>query len=103
MTNPAAWVRHVAVAARDDVEVEVRHRLARGIADVDPDVESVGVPVLTDDTADRLDRPEQGGALLGRRFEPGRDVPARHDQRVALGHREAVPECEDVLETQEDA
>jgi hypothetical protein len=30
-------------------------------------------------------------------------VPVRHDQRVALGHRETIPQREDVIATQEHA
>ncbi len=99
MTNPAAWIRHVTAPARNDVDVQVRDGLPGGVTQVDADVEAIGTPLRADDATDCLDRTEERSAFLGRRIEPGGDVPIRNDQRVALGNREAIPEREDVLET----
>src|SRR3989442_9152309 len=44
--DPAVRVGHVARIARDQVEVDVHARLARGLPDVDPDVVAVGLVLL---------------------------------------------------------
>ncbi len=93
----AARVGHVAVEARDDVHMQVEDRLAAGRADVDADVEAVGdlrMKTAQDRVAGDRDRRGQLGLLGGRGLEPGRDVPARDEERVRGGDGEGVPEAE---------
>ena len=48
VADAAAWVGDVAGVARDEVDVEVEDGLAGGFADVDADVEAVGVVAAFD-------------------------------------------------------
>ena len=81
--HAAARVVDVAAKARDDVDVQVHHGLARGLASVETDVVTGGAQLTVEQLTDRRDRPDDGVLLLERRLEPRSDVPARQDQRVA--------------------
>ena len=46
MADAAAWIGDVAGIAGNDVEMQVRDGLARGLADVDPDIEAAFTVLL---------------------------------------------------------
>ena len=60
----AARIRHVAVSARNDVEVRVADRLPGGLAVVDPDREAVGGEVGSQLRADPRDQREEVRELV---------------------------------------
>ena len=95
VAHAAARIGDVARVARDDVHVEVEHRLPPRGADVDADVVPVRPVALLDAPTGDLGRPCERLALLVRRVEPGRDVPSRNEQRVPRAHRERVPQAHD--------
>jgi hypothetical protein len=90
--DAAPWVGYVAAVARDEVDVQVEDGLACGFADVDADVEAVGVVAAGEELSALVDGGCYGGSLLCRGVEPGRDVPPRDDQQVAFAHGEGIPE-----------
>jgi hypothetical protein len=73
-------------------DVPMEDGLACGFADVDADVEAVGVVTAGEELSALVDGGCYGGSLLRRGVEPGRDVPSRDDQQVAFAHREGIPE-----------
>jgi len=103
VAHAAARVGHVAVAPRDHVQMQVRHRLSRRRTDIDADVEGVRRPTRPDRVTDGVDRAEEFGSLFGRRVEPARHMPMRNDERMPVGYGKAVPQREDVLRAQEHA
>lgn len=96
VANAAARVGDVAAAARDDVHVEVHHRLASRLAGVEADVVAVrgrgerGV----EEALHLVHEGKEGGALLRGGLEPGGDLAARDDQGVAVRDRIAVEDRE---------
>jgi hypothetical protein len=103
VANAAARVGDVAGVAGDDVDVEVKDRLARGGADVPADVEPVGPVLLQDLVPGDRDRGDQLLLLRGSGLPPGGDVAAGDEEGVPGGHREGVPEAEGELATVEDS
>jgi hypothetical protein len=71
------------------VDVKVEDGLARGLADVNADVEAVGVVAAHQEVPGAVDGCRDRCLLLLAGVEPGRDVPPRDDQEVALADREA--------------
>src|SRR5262249_11940321 len=76
---------YVAVAAWNDVDVGVQHRLPRGRAVVEADVEPVGLKLGQEQgTHPGHQLPNRRLLFLGQVEQAG-DVSLREDQRVALG------------------
>jgi hypothetical protein len=82
--------RDAAPAPGQDVDVDVRHRLARCRAVLDGHRKAGGAEVALDAAADALRQRPQVGALLGRQVhEAGHHAAAAH-QHVACGARRGV-------------
>lgn len=96
VADAAARIVDVAAVARDDVDVEVHHRLAGGRAGVQADVVAVGMKLAVELAFDDVDEVEDGGALLGGGGEPVGDDAAGDDECVAGRDREAVANGEGV-------
>ncbi len=73
MSDAAPWVGDVAAVARDEVDVQVEDGLACGFADVDADVEAVGVMTAGEELSALVDgrcRSSPAGHHPG--IDPGR-------------------------------
>lgn len=101
MAHAAARIGHVTGAPRNHVLMQMRDGLACCGADIHAEVEAVDATALADDRADRVDGGKQLGALGIGGVEPGRHMPVRHDQRMAVGDRETIPKRKDVVQSQE--
>lgn len=75
------------------MDMEVRHRLPRGGADIYPDIVAVRVICLLDEGAAPGDEIEEGCPFLVGRLEIGGDMPIRDDEEVARADRVAVGAC----------
>jgi len=80
--------------AGDDVDVDVHHRLPGGLTGVEADVVGVGFQLAIEVSLHAVDEIEQRRTLLDSAVEEVRDVPPRHDERVAGGDGVAVAEGE---------
>jgi len=69
------------------MNVQVHDRLSGGFTGIETYVVAVRMERIVEDSLDVVDELEDGGSLLGRRVEPGRDGPARDDERMAWAHR----------------
>jgi len=77
-------------AYRDDVEVEVHHRLAGSSSDVYADVVAVGVELLVEEGFCLPDEGEEGGEFCVGRVEKAGDVAKGGEEEVAGACREFV-------------
>jgi len=85
--HPAPRVLDVTPVPRDQVDVQVHHRLAGGLADIYADIVAVGIE-LTVEVGLRLpDQGEQRLLLLPGGVEEVCDMPEGDDQQVAGVHR----------------
>ncbi len=91
--DAASGIADVAPVAGDDVDVEVEDGLAGGLADVDADGEAVGAVRGLDGGPRAVDAGEEGEPLGLGRLEPRCHVATGHDEGVAGGDREGVPEA----------
>ena len=103
VADAASGVVDVVLVAGDEVDVEVGDGLARGLADVDADVEAVGAVAGEDGLSGEGEGGGELGLLLGGGVEPGGDVAAGDEKGVAVAHGEGVPEGEDGGALVEDA
>ncbi len=95
VAHPATRVAHVAVVARDHVEVQVIDGLPGRGSGVETDVVAVGSGhPLVELVLDLSDQVHERGALGVRRGPPVRDDSTRHGQRVPGGDGETVVERE---------
>jgi hypothetical protein len=92
VAHAAAGVGDVSPVPRDEVDVEVEDGLASGLADVDADVEAVGVVATRQEIPGTVDGCGDRCLLVLARVEPGRDVPSGDDEEMAFADREGVPE-----------
>src|SRR5512139_1020817 len=88
--HPAARVFLVAAITRDQVDVQVRHALAAGLAVVDADVVAVGLVMAVDDVLGARQRLQQRGLLGFGGVEQGGEMAARDDDGVAQRDWETV-------------
>ena len=65
MPDTPARIRHIALVARDDVHVEVEHRLARRRCIVEADVVAVRGVLLVQGVLDGVDEFDDGCPLIG--------------------------------------
>ena len=93
--RPEEAAQPVALGARHDVEVQVRHRLAHGV--VDRDERPLRTEGLRDRDRDTLRGLHERVAELGREVRQRVDVLARHQQDVPLEHRPRVEERDEVV------
>ena len=93
--GPEEAAQPVALGARDDVEVQVRHRLADRV--VDRDEGSLRAEAVLDRGRDPLRGGEEAVAQPGRQVREGLDVLARDEQDVALEDRPGVEEGDEVV------
>lgn len=86
--HPAPGILHITGVPRDEVDVQVHHRLSGGRAHVHADVVAVGVveTVIEQPFCLSAER-QQCGLLLVRRLEEAGDVPEGDKQQVAGVHR----------------
>ena len=84
--HPAPRVFRIARVARDQVDVQVRHRLAGRGAVVDADVVALGLVAALKAGAGFVQQGQQAGALLGREVKEAAHMPARDDERVPGRH-----------------
>src|SRR5512139_729900 len=101
--HPAARVFLVAAVAGNQVDVQVRHGLAAGLAVVDADVVAVRLVVLVEDLLGVRQRLEQRGLLGFGGLEQGGDVAARDDDGVTQRDGKAVAVGDGELVLGEDA
>ncbi len=73
--HPAPGVRHIPGIPRDDVDVQVHHRLAGDLSDVDADVVAAGMEALVEEVFCLPGEGEEGGLFAVRRVEEAGDVP----------------------------
>jgi hypothetical protein len=83
--------------ARDDVDMDMHHGLARVVADVDPDVVPRRPERPVDPVTGRSDQVEDVSDLVRRQIEDVGDVPPSDGQRVARRDRIGVEHGEGVL------
>lgn len=74
--HASARIVHVARVSWDEVDVQVRHGLARRCTDVDADVESIGRVSSLDHSAGHLKVIDQRPPLVARRGKPVCDMAA---------------------------
>jgi hypothetical protein len=84
------------------MKIDVRHGLTSHLAHVDTDIEGRDWKAEGDGSLCGQRGGSQLGALFVRRVEPARDVPSRHDVRVAFTCRQGVPKPNDELAFVED-
>ncbi len=89
--HAAARVRHVAVVARDEVDVQVVHGAPRRHAFVYPDVVAVRAELGVDELLDVQQERVEVQELFFLELEEGLHVALRHYLEVAPAHREVVP------------
>src|SRR5690606_10280465 len=101
VTHPAARIRDVARAARNQMQVTVEYRLPRCASGVGADVESLDgrVALEYERTGLAHERVARKHFLPGK-IEPVDRVAARDHERVELDHGIGIPErvCERVLQ-----
>ena len=95
VANPAARIGHVAAIARDEVHVQVHHRLPGHLARVDPEVVALGRGrARIEGALAHLDQVEDRGLFVAGGFPPGGHLAPGNDQRVPGRDREAIPDGE---------
>jgi hypothetical protein len=94
VTNAPTRVRDVAFVARDDVYVQMEHRLTSGGPHIDPNVVPLRPGALLDGLFGGLDAIQQGDLLLSGGLKPGCHQAARHDQGVVLTDQERIPQAD---------
>jgi hypothetical protein len=77
------------------VKVEVAYCLSRRLANVDPNIETVGLGVPLDVLPCNINGFKQLGALICAGFEPTRDVAFRYQKGVPTAYREGIPDAKD--------
>ena len=93
MPNATPRVLYVATITRNDVNMQMKHRLPRRRPRIDPNVITVGRVALLNNLLGRGNRLGQSPLLLRRGVEPGGHHATRHQKRVAWGDGEGVPEA----------
>lgn len=88
--HPAPRVFLVAAVTRDQVDMQVRHTLAAGLAMVDTNVVTVWLVVPVEDVLGLRQHPEQDSLLGISGFEQSGEVTARDDDGVAERDGEPV-------------
>src|SRR5688500_5867462 len=88
----AAWVGDVSCEARNDVDVEVHHRLAGGLAGVEADVVAIRREFGVEGALDVGDGAPDLCLLDGQGFEVRLDVAPGDDEGVPGAHRVAIPD-----------
>jgi len=88
--HPAPRVLDVTPIPGDQVDVQVHHGLASGLADIHADVVAVRVELAVEMSFRLFDEGEQGLLLLGGGVKKICDMPEGDDQQVAGVHRVAV-------------
>ena len=81
--HTAPGILYVAGVPRDDVDVEVHHRLAGGGANVRADVVAIGVEPLVEESFCLPGEGEEGGEFCVGRVEEAGDVPEGDEEEVA--------------------
>jgi hypothetical protein len=90
--NAAARVGHITRPARNDVNVRVRYGLARRLAVVDPDSESIGPKFPRYVSANLDDQLPQLKPFARSEVKHARDVLFGNNQRVPITHWECIRE-----------
>ena len=70
MPHPTTWRWHIAVVPGDHVDVQMKDRLPRGVADVHAEVVAIGLMDVLDGSAGIGDRGHQLHAFLVGGVEP---------------------------------
>ncbi len=99
--RPEEAAQAVALGARHDVQVQVRHRLADHI--VGCDERALGAQSVDHGSGDELGRRQEGVTQLGRQVGQRRDVGVGHHERVPLEDGPSIQEGDDVLVPPDDA
>ena len=81
-SDAAFGIGHVALVARDDMHVAVKHRLACGLIDVDAHVITIGVEAFVNLLPDILQHHVHRLALVVGKIKVGSDVPLGDDERM---------------------
>ncbi len=92
MADATARILDVAVVARDQMNMQMKDRLAGRGAAVDADVVAVWAMSLFNFALCQGKRVAEGVPLVRGRLEPGLDVTPRYEQGVPWGYGECIPE-----------
>ena len=92
--NAASWIGDVSLVARNQMEMDMKHRLPRRHANIDPEIESVRRAFPKQPLARFIRKRQEIAALVCRGFKPAGDVPARNEQHMARRHRGFVEQSE---------
>jgi hypothetical protein len=92
MTHAPTRIGYVAMITRDDVHVDMGHRLPGGIASIEADVVSIrpGLQSLVQQHFDLIDKTHQRRLFLGRGVKPRGRQPPRDHQRVSFTDRKSI-------------
>ncbi|BDG02811.1 hypothetical protein AMOR_18070 [Anaeromyxobacter oryzae] len=94
VSDAATRIVHVALIARNDMDVEVHHGLAGGEPCVETDVVACGAVLRVELPLHHLDEVEDRELLVTSRLEPVGHDPARDDERVPFGDGVGVTDRE---------
>ncbi len=88
----ATGVGDIPPIAWNHVDVQVHHGLPGCFADIDSDIEAVGVVALDNGVSCQLHRPQEIQLLRSGSREPVPDVPSRGQHCVSRAHRVCIPQ-----------
>jgi hypothetical protein len=103
VADAAARIRRVSDEPRDEMEVNVHHRLARRDAGVDAEVVAVGVKLRIEPYLRIMSSCEEVRHLFGGELEPVRNVAIRNQQCVPARYRIAVSNRDRELRPRDDS
>lgn len=101
--HASSWIVHIPTVSRNDVNVQVWHRLPGSLTDVESNVVGVGMIFTVENSFGVVDSGDQGFTLFGSGLEPGCDVSVGNQEGMALAHREGVPESVNKIGPVEDS
>jgi len=88
--HPAPGVFHIAPVPWNHVDVDVRHRLTRCLANIDTDVVTIRAVLPVDDDFHFIDQRPDRRFFFSSRLEVFSNMPARNNQAMACVNRVAV-------------